>query len=65
VSARGEPGLHYLCEGYRKFFRHIRKYLRAIMQLLENGYPASMVMRAVDRPLLIQGASGEPGQPDR
>ncbi len=63
-SARGEPGLHYLCAGYRKFFRHIRKYLRAITQLLENGYPASLVMRAVDRPLLLQAAPDDSGPPN-
>jgi uncharacterized protein len=49
----GEPGLHYLCEGYRKFFLHIRKYLRVITQLLEYGYPASRVMEAIKGPLVI------------
>jgi len=49
----GEPGLHYLCDGYRKFFLHIRKYLRAMTQLLEHGYPASMVMDAIKGPLTI------------
>jgi uncharacterized protein len=49
----GEPGLHYLCEGYRKFFLHIRKYLRVMTQLLENGYPASRVMEAIKGPLVI------------
>lgn len=48
-----EPGLHYLCAGYRKFFRHIRKYLRAMATLLENGYPASRVMEAIEGPLVI------------
>jgi uncharacterized protein len=50
----GEPGLHYLCAGYKKFFLHIRKYLHAMTQLLENGLPASQVMRAVERPLAIR-----------
>jgi uncharacterized protein len=50
----GEPGLHYLCPGYKKFFRHIRKYLRAMAQLLENGYPASLVMEALKGPLVIK-----------
>lgn len=54
VSANGEPGLHYLCSGYRKFFRHIRKYLRAMATLLENGLPASHVMEAVKGPLMIR-----------
>ena len=49
-----EPGLHYLCAGYKKFFLHIRKYLKVITQLLENGLPASYVMDAVKGPLVIK-----------
>lgn len=49
-----EPGLHYLCEGYKKFFLHIRKYLHAMTQLLENGLPASYVMKAIDGPLVVK-----------
>ncbi len=49
-----EPGLHYLCPGYKKFFLHIRKYLRAMTSLLENGLPASHVMDAVKGPLVIK-----------
>ncbi len=49
-----QPGLHYLCPGYEKFFLHIRKYLRAMAQLLENGLPASYIMEAVKGPLVIQ-----------
>jgi len=50
----GESGRHYLCEGYRKFFRHIRKYLRAMTSLLEQGLPASLVMDAIKAPLVIK-----------
>jgi uncharacterized protein len=50
----GEPGLHYLCAGYRKFFLHIRKYLHAMTQLLGNGLPASYVMDAAKGPLVIK-----------
>jgi uncharacterized protein len=58
-----EPGLHYLCAGYRKFFRHIRKYLRAMTTLLENGLPVSHVMEAVKGPLVIrQGPAAAAGQ---
>lgn len=53
-SYHDEPGLHYLCAGYKKFFHHIRKYLRAMTTLLEHGYPASQVMQAVKGPLLIR-----------
>jgi uncharacterized protein len=57
-----EPGLHYLCAGYRKFFRHIRKYLRAMTTLLEHGLPASEIMKAVEGPLVIrQGAPAAGG----
>lgn len=54
MSYYGEPGLHYLCEGYKKFFLHIRKYLRAMATLLENGLPASRVMDAIKGPLIIK-----------
>jgi uncharacterized protein len=49
-----EPGLQYLCPGYKKFFLHIRKYLRAMATLLENGLPASRVMEAIKGPLVIR-----------
>jgi uncharacterized protein len=49
-----EPGLQYLCEGYKKFFLHIRKYCHAMTQLLENGLPVSYIMDAVNGPLVIK-----------
>jgi uncharacterized protein len=52
----GEPGLHYLCAGYKKFFKHIRKYLRAFTTLLSNDLPPSTIMQAIDAPLLITKA---------
>jgi uncharacterized protein len=55
TAPSGEPGLHYLCPGYRKFFRHIRRYLRPIAQLLQNGQSASLIMKAFHGPLVIQG----------
>lgn len=48
-----EPGLHYLCDGYRKFFLHIRKYLRVMTQLLEHGRPLSLIMDAMKGPLVL------------
>ncbi len=54
VTGFDEPGLHYLCAGYRKFFRHIRKYLHAMTQLLENDLPVSLVMEAAKGPLVIK-----------
>jgi serine-type anaerobic sulfatase-maturating enzyme len=59
TSPYDEPGLHYLCPSYKKFFRHIRKYLRAMTTLLENDLPVSYVMQAIDAPLII--SRGKPG----
>jgi uncharacterized protein len=41
----GEPGLNYLCAGYKAFFHHIDQPLKAIAKLIESGRPASDVMR--------------------
>ncbi len=49
----GEPGLHYLCAGYRRFVRHIRKYLRAMTTPIENDLPLAAIMQAIDAPLVI------------
>ena len=57
----GEPGLHYLCVGYKKFFLHIRKYLHAMAQLLANGLPATHIMEAVKGPLVIKISETEGG----
>ncbi len=53
-SHYGESGLHYLCPGYNKFFRHIRKYLHAMATLLGHGMPVTEVMKAIDGPLLVR-----------
>jgi len=60
-----EPGLHYLCAGYKKFFQHIRKYLRVMTQPLENGLPASLVMEALKGLLVITRGNSESGDPER
>ncbi len=53
ATFQGELGLHYLCAGYKKFFRHIRKYMRVMATLLENGLPPDYVMQAIKGPLVI------------
>jgi uncharacterized protein len=58
MTPDGEPGLHYLCAGYRKFFRHIRKYLHAMTQLLGEGLPVSLVMDATKGPLIVTSKPG-------
>jgi uncharacterized protein len=54
TSYYDEPGLQYLCAGYKKFFMHIRKYLRVMATLLEHDLPASRVMDAIKGPLVVR-----------
>lgn len=43
----GEPGLNYLCAGYKKFFRHIDPYMREMGRLLGAGRPAAGIMKMI------------------
>jgi len=62
TTSRNEPGLHYLCEGCRKCFLHIRKYLRVMAQFLEEGLPVSLVMDAVKGPLVVTRMHSDDGR---
>ena len=53
-SLYGEPGLNYLCEGYRIFYRHTQKYRVALSSLIENGLPCEYIMEAFDAPLIVK-----------
>jgi len=43
----GEPGLNYLCAGYKKFFMHVDPYMRVMCDLLNQQRPASGIMPMV------------------
>jgi uncharacterized protein len=43
----GEPGLNYLCAGYRKFFNHIDPVMQAMARELRAGRPPANVMQAL------------------
>ena len=45
----GEPGLNYLCAGYKHFFRHIDPYMRFMAAELTAGRPPANVMRFLGR----------------
>ncbi|MNF31184.1 Anaerobic sulfatase-maturating enzyme [compost metagenome] len=49
----GEPGLNYLCPGYKKYFRHLTPYMNAMAKLVSHGQPASLIMQAFAGPLLV------------
>lgn len=40
----GEPGLNYLCAGYKKFLHHIDNHMQRMARLLRQGYPAAGIM---------------------
>lgn len=43
VTAGGEPGLNYLCEGYRTFFQHSASYFEFMARELQAGRPPANV----------------------
>ncbi len=44
----GEYGLSYLCSDYNMFFRYIHRYMKVMVELINNNLPASMVMDVVN-----------------
>jgi len=46
----GEPGLNYLCAGYKAFFQHIAAPMEAMADLLRQGRPAEDIMWACRTP---------------
>jgi uncharacterized protein len=34
----GEPGLNYLCEGYRQFFNHCRPFVSEVARVWKGGF---------------------------
>lgn len=49
VTADGETGLNYLCDGYRAFFRHTARPMQLMAELLRQGRYADEVMGIVAR----------------
>lgn len=41
----GDPGLHYLCAGYKAFFTHVDPVMKALSQLLRSGQRAEAIMQ--------------------
>ncbi len=56
-TEEGEPGLNYLCRGYKKFLTHIDKYMKTMAVLIQNGYPASRIMDAIKDPIALYAKS--------
>ena len=45
----GEPGLNYLCAGFKQFFHHVDEPLKMLLGLMSEGHPASDVMEMIAR----------------
>ena len=43
----GEPGLNYLCAGYKKFLHHIDPHMQAMAGLLQSRRPAADIMEMI------------------
>ncbi|WP_347989049.1 anaerobic sulfatase maturase [Methylomonas sp. AM2-LC] len=52
-TLQGEPGLNYLCPSYKKYFKHINRYMQAMAKLIYYKQPASLIMQALKGPLPI------------
>jgi serine-type anaerobic sulfatase-maturating enzyme len=45
LTPDGEPGLNYLCAGYKQFFKHIDPSMRVIADLIRQGRYADEIMQ--------------------
>lgn len=48
-----QPGLSYLCTDYKKFFRHIHRYMKVMVQLITNDLPAERIMDVIKGTIII------------
>jgi uncharacterized protein len=61
----GEPGLNYLCEGYKAFFKHADPPMRIMAELLRRGRPADEVMKVMEAEAKRKGGESlKPGRND-
>ncbi len=57
----GEPGLNYLCTGYKHFLHHIRPYMEVMSQLLKAGHAPAEIMGLLARnETATAGFTGKP-----
>ena len=48
LTPDGEPGLNYLCAGYKAFFKHIDRPMKLMASLLRQGRYADEAMQVLE-----------------
>src|SRR5258706_515107 len=64
MTPDGDPGLNYLCAGYKHFFAHIDPHMRTMAHLLSQHRPPAEIMTMLKHPR-PSGESGRHAQPQR
>jgi uncharacterized protein len=59
-DSHGEPGLNYLCKGYKTFFEHIKPTMAYMAQCLKQRKAPSLVMEWVKSGQMSQQTQGAP-----
>lgn len=61
----GEPGLNYLCAGYKSFFHHVDRPMKILAQLIGQGRPATEVTRILSaEDVKLKAACAQAGRND-
>ncbi|MCP4357659.1 MAG: SPASM domain-containing protein, partial [Chloroflexi bacterium] len=67
TTPNGEPGLNYLCEGYKMFFKHVARPMKIMVGLLKQRRPPTDIMKvmAIEDEERLQQALGAARPNDR
>jgi uncharacterized protein len=60
----GEPGLNYLCQGYKRFFTHIDPYMKTMANLLRNRRAPATIMQMLAQEERDRSQRATPGRND-
>lgn len=58
-TPKGEPGLNYLCEGYKAFFHHVDQPMRTMTALLRSGRAPAAIMQMRQTASLATGRAAK------
>lgn len=64
-TPQGEPGLNYLCKGYKMYFGHIAPYMEVMANLLRQRQPAAGVMEWIKQRDEARTAAAQTTDPGR